>query len=147
MIAAAVKHRWHPQGFDRKLHRHLARTRKAAAEHYKDALVTAITLVQGSDNTGDFITRFVGGMPKSIRIRWGTPYIHSQPGDLPYWVSRDTANAWGVAHARHMTVVGSASPVTRWLETGTTRMAPRPHILVTLLAESPAMLRIWATPL
>jgi hypothetical protein len=147
MIAATIKTRWNPRPFDRLLHRHLAHNRRRAGEHYKDAIQEATTRTMGTDNRGDFITKFVGGMPVSVRVRWGTPYIHSKPGDLPYWVTEETANSWEVAHDPTVTTVLSTSPVSRWLETGTTRMAPRPHIIPTLFAESAAMLRIWATPI
>lgn len=149
LIAATVRTHWNPRPFDRLLHAHLGRTRRAAAEHYKDAIVEATTRTEGTDNTDEFYTKFVGGIAVSKRYRWalGLPYIHSDPGELPYWVSMRTADAWEVAHDPTVTTVLSTSPVSRWLEYGTTRMAPRPHILVTLFAEAGTMARIWTAPL
>ena len=108
-MAIQVKVKWLDKPFTRRLRSHLADNLYLAAHDLRDGIVSDITATQGSYRPPD----------------------HSQPGEVPFWITGEVANSFDVLVNRRQlhAMIYSDDPVSRFLEYGTSRMRPRPYFL------------------
>jgi hypothetical protein len=118
--------KWMGASFARRVDRSRHRATDDAAKYLRDEIVRLITVAQGSYS----------------------PPNHSAPGDYPYWISRDLANSYFARtdRATLSAVIGSPLVYARYLEQGTSIMAPRPHIYRTLRSRRVPMAHIMCRP-
>jgi hypothetical protein len=126
-MQATFRVRWMGGAFERKFRRHRERTTGEAGDFLADEIERVITATRGSY----------------------VPPVHSAPGDVPYWISRDLADSYTAKLDRRRLVatVGSDLEYARFLEQGTSIMAPRPYILRTLLSRRRGLAAILCRPL
>jgi hypothetical protein len=113
------------------------------------ALVRAVHsgLARNLNDAGQFLRREVR---RDIAIQGSyVPPVHSRPGDPPYRQSGDLIRSYFVHVDRHalFAQVGSPLDYSRFLELGTSRMAPRPHLRRALLLRGPLIAAIVCTPI
>ena len=114
--------KWMGDSFDKKLSSHRATSQHQAGKFYQSAVVADITRRQGSYS----------------------PDKHSLPGDPPMWITRKLARSYKIIfnRASRYLMLFSDLPYARYLEQGTRKMLPRPHLRANLIDFRDAIARI-----